>query len=118
VEPPGTAPGSEPIITGAFIAIVGVAPDKGQYRGATRGPQGRVSTVDKRLDRNGINRLVAGGNELVGFGRCESVTCRAISFRTNRPRACPIIAPHDSRNLQEGVSVALATAKRDCPKSI
>ena len=27
VEPPGTAPGSEPIITGAFIAIVGVAPD-------------------------------------------------------------------------------------------
>ena len=28
VEPPGTAPGSEPIITGAFIAIVGVAPDR------------------------------------------------------------------------------------------
>lgn len=28
MESPGTAPGSEPIITGAFIAIVGVAPDK------------------------------------------------------------------------------------------
>ena len=28
VESPGTAPGSEPIITGAFIAIVGVAPDR------------------------------------------------------------------------------------------
>ncbi len=28
VEPPGTAPGSEPLITGAFIAIVRVAPNK------------------------------------------------------------------------------------------
>ena len=27
MEPPGTAPGSEPSITGAFIAIVRVAPD-------------------------------------------------------------------------------------------
>ena len=28
VEPPGTAPGSEPLITGAFIAIVRVAPNR------------------------------------------------------------------------------------------
>ena len=28
VESPGTAPGSEPFIMGAFIAIVRVAPDK------------------------------------------------------------------------------------------
>ncbi len=27
MEPPGTAPGSEPIITGAFITIVRVAPN-------------------------------------------------------------------------------------------
>ena len=32
MEPPGTAPGSEPPITGAFIAIVRVAPDKKEYR--------------------------------------------------------------------------------------
>ena len=37
VESPGTAPGSEPIITGAFIAIVGVAPDTAQYRGSGAG---------------------------------------------------------------------------------
>ena len=27
VEPPGTAPGSDPLITGAFMSIVQIAPD-------------------------------------------------------------------------------------------
>ena len=67
MEPPGTAPGSEPIITGAFIAIVGVAPDKGQYRGRERGVQGWLSTVDKRGWRREINRLVAGVQDLSTF---------------------------------------------------
>ena len=59
MEPPGTAPGSEPIITGAFIAIVGVAPDKDQYRGRGRGMQGWLSTVDKRQSASKIKRLLA-----------------------------------------------------------
>ena len=40
VEPPGTAPGSEPFITGAFITIVGL-PRQGEYRGRERAVQGR-----------------------------------------------------------------------------
>jgi len=44
VESPGTAPGSEPFIMGAFIAIVRVAPDRvnigwgGGLRKVLRGP--------------------------------------------------------------------------------
>ena len=64
VEPPGTAPGSEPIITGAFIAIVGVAPDRGQYRRRGRGVQGRVSTVDISGILFGSNWLVVDVKEL------------------------------------------------------
>ena len=37
VEPPGTAPGSEPFITGAFITIVRVAPDRTNIGGPTGG---------------------------------------------------------------------------------
>ena len=68
MEPPGTAPGSEPIITGAFIAIVGVAPDKDQYRGRGRGVQGWVSTVDKGGSGREINGLVVGVKCLLGSG--------------------------------------------------
>ena len=67
VEPPGTAPGSEPIITGAFIAIVGVAPDKGQYRGWGQGAQGRASTVDISGLPSRSNGLVADVRELESF---------------------------------------------------
>jgi hypothetical protein len=59
VESPGTAPGSEPIITGAFIAIVGVASDRDQYRGQGLGAQGRVSTRGQVLGMKEIKGLVA-----------------------------------------------------------
>ena len=78
MEPPGTAPGSEPSITGAFIAIVRVAPGKGNIGAAGAGckagvaaaaargrPQGRrgVSTVDKSVearDYKGLSARVRG----------------------------------------------------------
>ncbi len=72
VEPPGTAPGSEPIITGAFIAIVGVAPDSGQYRGQGRGAQGGRATRGQVFGAWKIKGLDLGVRELekgsvVGF---------------------------------------------------
>lgn len=42
VEPPGTAPGSDPLITCAFMSIVRVAPNEDQDRrqqGAVQGPR-------------------------------------------------------------------------------
>ena len=60
VEPPGTAPGSEPIITGAFIAIDRVAPIKGQYRGAGGGAQGGLSTRGPGRGAWKIKGLAAG----------------------------------------------------------
>ena len=48
MEPPGTAPGSDPRITGAFIAIVGIASDKsdiGGDRGAGNGLRGMISRM-------------------------------------------------------------------------
>ena len=69
MEPPGTAPGSEPIITGAFIAIVGVAPDKNEYRGRKRGVQGRVSTVDKPEIVSIIKWLAVNVKDMLGIYR-------------------------------------------------
>jgi hypothetical protein len=43
VESPGTAPGSEPLITGAFIAIVWVTPSTATYRRVGAGAQGALS---------------------------------------------------------------------------
>lgn len=60
MEPPGTAPGSEPIITGAFIAIDRVAPIKSEYKGGTGGVQGRLSTQDKPRGRKDSKRLGVG----------------------------------------------------------
>jgi hypothetical protein len=63
VEPPGTAPGSEPIITGAFIAIVGVAPDIFNIGLAAGGRKGRslwLSTVDRKIESKHFNGLEAG----------------------------------------------------------
>ena len=40
VEPPGTAPGSDPLITSAFMSIVRVAPNRLEYKRGGGGLQG------------------------------------------------------------------------------
>ena len=48
VEPPGTAPGSDPLITGAFMSIVGFDPDGtnlGVRRDENKRRSGRCSSV-------------------------------------------------------------------------
>jgi hypothetical protein len=54
VEPPGTAPGSEPLITGAFIAIVWVTPSR-----ANIGMEGRGGKDERAVD--GADYLAASG---------------------------------------------------------
>ena len=67
MEPPGTAPGSEPIITGAFIAIVGVAPDTANIggQGGVCKVEGRVRTVE---GAGRVIRLAGGGAAGCGSG--------------------------------------------------
>ena len=67
MEPPGTAPGSEPIITGAFIAIVGVAPDT-----ANIGGQGGVCKVEGRV------RTVEGAGRVIRLGGGRGVRQAAV----------------------------------------
>ncbi len=50
VESPGTAPGSDPLITGAFIAIVRANPDKGNIG---VGVQGRKDPSEKPTKSGG-----------------------------------------------------------------
>ena len=45
VEPPGTAPGSEPFITGAFITIVRVAPDRANIGGRAGGRKAGLPAI-------------------------------------------------------------------------
>ena len=69
VEPPGTAPGSEPFITGAFITIVRVAPDGaniglgvGGCKGASWGGGGLAGCAVRGVGCGSANlRLPAGG---------------------------------------------------------
>ena len=61
VEPPGTAPGSEPIITGAFIAIVGVAPDRVNIGGGGWGCKGecpRWTSASTGMESKGWSRTL------------------------------------------------------------
>ena len=69
MEPPGTAPGSEPIITGAFIAIVGVTPDRDQYRGWDGGAQGGGAARGQVSGGREIKGLAVGVRELVSVSR-------------------------------------------------
>jgi hypothetical protein len=57
VESPGTAPGSEPLITGAFIAIVRVAPHKEEYRRRGWAAQGEAYRVGTEYGVNDISGL-------------------------------------------------------------
>ena len=56
VESPGTAPGSEPPIMGAFIAIVRIAPDKVNI-GAAAGPRnGNAQNPDLIFSNSSTSR--------------------------------------------------------------
>jgi hypothetical protein len=53
VEPPGTAPGSDPLITGAFIAIVRVTPNTLNVGSAHQRRKWAVCVLD-RLSKTAI----------------------------------------------------------------
>jgi hypothetical protein len=76
VEPPGTAPGSEPLITSAFIAIVRVAPDVGnigQLVARIKKKGGPFSGAALRICRDFCR---PGQNPALIFSNSSDICCR------------------------------------------
>ena len=117
VEPPGTAPGSEPFITSAFIAIVPVARNRsniGDRRPRDKGRNARARK-GKRPVRCGTGRSVLGGAvdqkpALIFSNSCSWRSRSAGSFGVCA-RTGALIGPSPAVSSSAGSTLAIAAVE-------
>src|SRR5690606_23788870 len=104
VEPPGIAPGSGPLITGAFIAIVRANPDSFNMRAYFQ--IGKGSAAAASISCTWLERLVHAFLEILAF------LTNAVALFGRHAHALASIGPHDRfRAADEALAFARALSE-------